>query len=78
MYQMHKKNMSSDPYPLSKESASDDEGDINGIPAHNYSIQTFKEASSTPTSCRIHGRASLNFVSPDLCELGFAELPRRC
>lgn len=74
----HNIKTSSDPYPFSNESAGNNEGDINGIPAHNYSVKPFKEASATPTRCRIHRRANLNFFLPDLCKLGFAELQRRC
>ena len=78
MNPVHNKEMIYDPYPLSSESAGDNEGDINGIPAHNYSVKPFKEASSTPTRSMIHGRDNLNFFPPDLCELGFADLQRRC
>lgn len=75
---VHNTEMISDPYPLSNESAGDNEGDINGIPAHNNSVEPFKKASSAPTRCRIHGDANLKFPPPDLCELGFAKVQRRC
>lgn len=51
--------MSYGPHPLSNKSAGDNEGDIDGVPAHNNSVKPFKKASSAPTSCRIHWRVGL-------------------
>ena len=60
------------PYSFSEESAGDDEGGVDGGPAHDHLVKSFEKASAAASSSRwIHGDcvcllyASL-FLAPDL------------
>lgn len=66
-------NLSSEPHPLTEESAGDDECDVDGVTAHNDPVKPFEYASTGSSSCWIHGEMRESFYLLLICVLGFAQ-----